>query len=232
MIHYTLTNTLNLIGTTEESRFNNEVLNENLRFLVKFTSEFSGKILYAYTKNNVIKPRFTKMQVDYSTVNNVFDSTINLTPAGYWKYEIFEVSYVAPPLILNETNAPRTEVEVLSESGEHGIVQGRVDIGKLHVHNEEGNEENEYILLDGVSDNYIYPYGEVNQHTTTGDKHFQHTQIASSQSWSITHNLQKFPSVTVVDSAGSKVTGEVDYIDINTLTVSFTAEFGGIAYLN
>ena len=233
MIHYTLTETLKIIGTTQESRINNDVPTANLRFLIKFYSEFSGKILYAYAKNVVVKSRFTSMEVDYNTVSNVFSSEINLTPVGYWKYEIFEVSYVSLPTILDSTNTPKTEVDVLTESDENGVVNGRVDIGKLHVHNVDGNEENEYILLDGVSDNYIYPYGEINQQVNNNvDKFYQHIQIQASDVWSITHNLQKYPSVSIVDSANSKVQGEVDYIDINTLTVSFTAEFGGTAYLN
>jgi hypothetical protein len=232
MIHYTLTNTLKIIGTTQESRINNSVPTENLRFLVKFTSEFSGKILYAYGKNVVVKSRFTSMEVDYNRTSNTHTSEINLIPAGYWKYEIYEVSYEAVNTIYDATNSPSTEVDVLTESAENGIVNGRVDIGKLHVHNVEGSEENEYVLLDGASDNYIYPYGNPTQISNNVDKHYTHTQIQALDTWSITHNLQKFPSVTVVDSAGSKVTGEVDYTDINNLTVSFTAEFGGIAYLN
>lgn len=232
MIHYTLTNTLKVIGTTQESRINNSVPTENLRFLIKFTSEFSGKILYAYGKNVVVKSRFTSMEVDYNNISNTLNSEINLIPAGYWKYEIFEVSYNVTSSVYDATNTPKTEVDVLAESDENGVVQGRVDIGKLHVHNVDGSEENEYVLLDGASDNYIYPYGNATQVSNNVDKHYQHTQIQALSTWSITHNLQKFPSVTVVDSAGSKVTGEVDYIDINNLTVSFTAEFGGIAYLN
>ncbi len=50
--------------------------------------------------------------------------------------------------------------------------------------------------------------------------------------WTITHDLGKFPSVSVVDSANTQVVGEVDYIDNNSLTITFTAAFSGKAYLN
>jgi hypothetical protein len=59
-----------------------------------------------------------------------------------------------------------------------------------------------------------------------------HTQTSASSSWSITHGLGKFPSATVVDSAGSEVIGEVNYTDNNNLTITFTAPFSGKAYLN
>lgn len=59
-----------------------------------------------------------------------------------------------------------------------------------------------------------------------------HRQYEAASVWRIEHNLHCYPSVTVVDSADSKVTGDVDYIDENTLTVSFAAPFSGSAYLN
>lgn len=65
-----------------------------------------------------------------------------------------------------------------------------------------------------------------------GDKHFTHTQVSASSSWTVTHNLDKFPSVTVIDSGNNKVIGDIHYIDQDTLTISFTAAFSGVAYLN
>lgn len=59
-----------------------------------------------------------------------------------------------------------------------------------------------------------------------------HTQAIPAISWEITHNLGKFPSVSIVDSANSEVIGEVVYNSNNQLTVSFSAAFSGKAYLN
>lgn len=59
-----------------------------------------------------------------------------------------------------------------------------------------------------------------------------HRQYDAASVWRIEHNLHCYPSVTVVDSADSVVTGDVDYIDADTLTVSFVAPFSGSAYLN
>lgn len=65
-----------------------------------------------------------------------------------------------------------------------------------------------------------------------GDKHYAHDQAVSSAIWAITHSLNKYPSVTVTDSAGDSVDGEVHYTDPNTLSVSFSAPFSGKAFLN
>lgn len=61
---------------------------------------------------------------------------------------------------------------------------------------------------------------------------YVYEQLSASSSWSIAHNMGKYPSVTVVDSGGSLVVGEVTYINDNSLTVSFAYPFSGKAYLN
>lgn len=64
------------------------------------------------------------------------------------------------------------------------------------------------------------------------DKFFLFRQNIPSQIWSIQHGLDKFPSVTVVDSGDNVVIGEVQYIDYNNLIIQFTSAFSGKAYLN
>ena len=48
----------------------------------------------------------------------------------------------------------------------------------------------------------------------------------------INHNLNKFPSVVVIDSAGSQAIGAVTHNSKNQLTLSFSASFSGVAHLN
>ena len=61
---------------------------------------------------------------------------------------------------------------------------------------------------------------------------FVHTQASASTTWGITHNMRFFPNVSIVDSAESKVIGEVTYISENALTVTFSHSFSGKAYLS
>lgn len=65
----------------------------------------------------------------------------------------------------------------------------------------------------------------------TSDKQYVHNQKTSAEVWEINHNLNKYPAVTVVDSAGSKVVGECDYIDLNNVRLTFKGAFSGKAYL-
>lgn len=53
----------------------------------------------------------------------------------------------------------------------------------------------------------------------------QNFNISSFQS--VNHGMNKYPAVTVHDSAGDEVEGEVVHIDLNNLTVAFSAPFSG-----
>lgn len=57
-------------------------------------------------------------------------------------------------------------------------------------------------------------------------------QGESASTWYVTHNLNKYPSVTVVDSAGTTVDCTVIYINSNECELRFNAAFKGRAYLN
>lgn len=64
------------------------------------------------------------------------------------------------------------------------------------------------------------------------DKHFEYTQATPSSTWEIEHNLGKEPSVSVVDSAGTIVEGDCEYVNTNKVILSFSSAFSGKAYLN
>lgn len=71
-----------------------------------------------------------------------------------------------------------------------------------------------------------------NNKYTIKSKSFVHEQTQASAAWLIQHDLGKFPSVSIVDSAGTVVMGEVRYLDLNSILISFIAPFCGKAYLN
>ena len=65
-----------------------------------------------------------------------------------------------------------------------------------------------------------------------GDKSYVYPQDVPAASWVVTHNMNKYPSVSVVDSAGSGVVGEVLYDSLNQVTINFSAPFSGKAFFN
>ena len=65
-----------------------------------------------------------------------------------------------------------------------------------------------------------------------GDKNFVYNQPTPSLVWNVVHNLDKYPSVSVVDSAGTTVFWNVQYINVNELTITCKGAFSGKAYIN
>jgi len=61
---------------------------------------------------------------------------------------------------------------------------------------------------------------------------YVYTQQAALATWSITHNMGYMPSITVIDSGGNEVEGNIVYNDIDTLTLMFSSEMSGTAYLS
>lgn len=97
------------------------------------------------------------------------------------------------------------------------------------------------ITLQLLSDNYedFINKPSINGVILTGNKTsaelklaFVYDQGTASDTWVIDHELDKYPSVTVVDSANTVVVGHITYIDRNQLIVRFNGTFKGKAYLN
>lgn len=70
------------------------------------------------------------------------------------------------------------------------------------------------------------------QDATILDKYFVFEQGISSEIWEIHHNLNKKPSVTVVDDYDRVVIPYVQYVDDNNIRLEFNFAFKGKAYLN
>ncbi len=72
------------------------------------------------------------------------------------------------------------------------------------------------------------PPGEV----TAIPEFFSYTQSPASATWTINHPLNKYPSVTVVDSADSVIIPTVEYDGPDTVILRFNGATAGKAYLN
>lgn len=66
----------------------------------------------------------------------------------------------------------------------------------------------------------------------SGPVSFTHSQYSASATWTITHNMGYKPNVTVSDSAGTIIEGEIAYPTSNTIVLNFSSAFAGTAYLS
>lgn len=67
---------------------------------------------------------------------------------------------------------------------------------------------------------------------SASDKTYRHVQSSAASVWTISHNLNKYVNVLVIDSAGDLVVGRVEWLDLNTIRLTFSAAFSGEAYCN
>ncbi|WP_296683983.1 hypothetical protein [Flavobacterium sp.] len=130
-------------------------------------------------------------------------------------------TFIGETIMLSDTSNPNkfgiyklTNVEEdLSDSGFYNL--------SLQLNESNGNLE----------DSHVYGLTPVVDSLNI-DKTYIHNQGLSSNEWEITHGLNKYPSISIVDSGYNVVVGEVEYIDLNRVTLRFSASFSGKAYLN
>jgi hypothetical protein len=113
---------------------------------------------------------------------------------------------------------------------------------KISTYTVDPNDSSYYILaLNHIGSNGSlqndYYYDILNfTLASASDKTFVFEQGVPAVTWTIQHNLGKFPSVSVVDTLntanGQVYYGDVKYTDSNNLTVTFASAFSGKAYLN
>jgi hypothetical protein len=80
--------------------------------------------------------------------------------------------------------------------------------------------------------NKYYDFATFTISSGVGDKNFVFTQAVASATWTVQHNLNKFPSCTMVLSTGQQGYGDVTFIDENNLTITFASAESGKAYIN
>ena len=154
---FTETN-INAELSTEDNRINTTVASTQIRFLVKFINDLDGSVAYCYP-NSVIYPRYTGMGFIYESVVASVDfyaAEIHLLPAGHWKYEVYEVSWIGTVVVALNT-APATEIDILPVADTNGVVQGIVTKGILNLTEKAGTEQvqyNQHETAEGT--NYIY----------------------------------------------------------------------------
>ena len=129
------------------------------RHLVKFINDLDGAVFYGYGALENIYDRYTQMAFLYHATPDRYVGQLNLKPAGYFKYEVYEVSWIGTPDVADGT-APETETDVLPVSDDNGVVEGLVAIGILYLAEKSGSEEVQYTEYEApASTNTIY-YGQ------------------------------------------------------------------------
>ena len=126
------------------------------------------------------------------------------------------------------------------------------DSKTLYVDKESGSvyiyQDGEFVELESTSISELETRVSTNEeiiseHTTDisalsekiedlQDKTYVHNQSPAASVWTINHNLGKLPAITIVDSAGTVVVGDIVMSNEEVAVVSFQYPFSGKAICN
>ena len=160
MIQATTETGFNIFVQTEDNRIDTSVASTQIRHLVKFTNDLDKSVYYAYGVTETIKNRFTKIAINYDLTPDMYAGETKLFPAGYYKYELYEVSWIGTVTVVSGY-APANEDDILSPAAnDKGVVQGLVTKGKMNLSEKDGTQQVQYTQRKAPTEtNYIY-YGQ------------------------------------------------------------------------
>ncbi len=153
---------------------------------------------------------------------NITTLTLSVTDRGNQNTVAFLDYLVGSDILIGEQNE-------ISTFGQYDVISYTVNAGDANYYDLVVNYKggNGVLTIDKYYDimNFVLA-------ADAEDKTFVFTQGAPAVQWTVQHNLNKFPSVSVVNNNNIVINGEVTYIDINNVQLDFSAGFAGKAYLN
>jgi len=204
-----------------------------------------GDIISFFNKKGLIESGASSFEYDQlpTSSSSRVDGTISFDPPISSQVDFSSIS----TLLVSNKDLAGTSLSTYYSNlvGSRIIIQKSGDPSKFGIYNVTASSSSQkftgvtqmtltYVFgnssLENES-NYLISLLQYDYLSAT-DKNFVFTQATPSASWSINHGLNKFPSVTVVDSAGTQVIGDVYHTDIDNLTITFINQFSGKAFLN
>ena len=146
----------------------------------------------------------------------------------------------------SDADKPVSDATAAALAGKANLVGGiladaeRPDIVSIHLTMANfptiGDLKRFYMAKDtGIL--YVYSsadvaYLPINGASTVQVENYTHQQTTPAAVWNITHPLNKYPSVMVIDDNSFLIYGDVEYIGTTGVTVTFSQPVSGIAALN
>jgi hypothetical protein len=168
------------------------------------TADYNRDIIFIYKKAVEYADDFYVGQQKLDQILERLSAMVNIYNYGQLT-PIYSTSYVSTSVVVVDVYL-RRDTPLVTDQG----IVGPADFS--------GNTIN-------LSLNYAY----IKEQTRD---YYVHDQQAASSSWVVTHNLNKFASVNIVDTVGDEVIGDVTYNNTNQITINFSAPISGKAYIN
>lgn len=166
---------------------------------------------YDFNKNSILN---AKLQPVTTAQRNALASGYNSSDSGVVVYDTtLKLLYAWDGNEWDQMGISQTQIAQIEEAFNKTVVD-------INITADNENRTITLVYRDTLSIQETFKFSHI------------HNQTVSSSTWNITHNLNKFPSASIVDSSNAEVIGEVEHINSNSLTVKFSAPFSGKAFLN
>jgi hypothetical protein len=207
------------VGGKQKNLTRNFTLQQVADFLnIKGKISISGQMTFKFTNNLIpLGGEFSGPAFD-SDIVNITTVQISSVDVSSQNTTAFMQYLVGTDILISEQNN-------ISAFGHFNVVSYTQDgtVYTLNLANIGGNgiieEDKYYDFATFVISTYV-------------PATFVFDQVVPSTTWNINHDLKRFPSITVIDTANTVVVGEYEYIDDSNVTLKFLAGFAGKAYLN
>ena len=125
----------------------------------------------------------------------------------------------------------QTEEQVAASiQAESDIINNRID-GVVEAFDADIENIN-YRMIDTIVGSELIEATRVDNTVTLNSQTFVFEQGIASDTWVINHNLNKRPSIDLVDSSGRAFEAVRDYVNNNQVIIRLEAATAGYAYLN
>jgi hypothetical protein len=184
---------------------------------IKGKISISAQMVFKFEVNGATSGDFTG-PADGAALNSIATMQLSILDASSQNVVAFMDYLVGNNILISKQNN-------ISTFG-HYTIDSYTDNGQFYTLNLTN------LFGNGVLENKaVYDFA-VFTLSSQGAPTFVFNQNTPATVWNIQHNLGKFPSITVIDTGDTVVTGEYTYIDNNNVTLTFSAGFAGKAYLN
>lgn len=131
------------------------------------------------------------------------------------------------------------DVNTISEVSNISL-SSTADVSTITVEDAQNNLTVELLLNDGYVPvqsvngkigNVVIDYPDINADPVNHVKYY-HVQNSANSTWTIYHNLNFYPNVTVLNNANQIIEADIQYLDANSVRIVMNASTSGKAYLS
>ncbi len=209
-----------LLGSDNGGATKNYQISDIGKAISKFNMSGQPQICYRYNKGNNLTGNISIVGETNGT--KTFTSITSIIVSKF----AFGETNTAENILLNMVGQEITITDIDNPNN-----FGAYTLDSATVLASDNNFYTLALFNTGGAGNIVYDQFYV-MTSKKGDLSFVHTQTNPSNTWPITHNLGKKPSVTIVTATDTTVIGDVTYNNNNQLTINLSSANSGKAYLN